>query len=119
MQTLVPFILAQTDPEGGNALVSFLPLILIGVVFYFLLIRPQQKRAKQQRELVDSVSVGDLIVTIGGIHGTVELIDEETLRLEVAPGTTITMIRSAIARRIVDADEPAVDSPDLATPDDA
>lgn len=101
MQSLIP-VLAQAEGAGGLA--GFLPLLLIGVVFYFLLIRPQQKRAKAQRQLVESISAGDRIVTIGGIHGTVQSIDADTIRLEVAPGTTVTMLRASVARRLVDAD---------------
>ena len=102
MHSLIP-VVAQADPAGGG-LLGFLPLVLIAVVFYFLLIRPQQKRAKAQRQLVQSLSVGDRIVTIGGIHGTVQSLDGETMRLEVAPRTVITMVRGSVARRIVDAD---------------
>ena len=59
------FVLAQ---QGGGALGGLLPLLIIGVLFYFLLIRPQQKRARAQRELHSSLSVGDMVVTIGGFH---------------------------------------------------
>lgn len=89
--------------EGGSAIGGLIPLILIFVAFYFFAIRPQQKRAKAQRELVNSIGVGDRIVTIGGMYGRVESLDEDTIRLEVAPGTTITVVRSAVGRRVVDA----------------
>lgn len=95
-----PLLLAQEDGAGGIA--AFLPLIILVVVFYFLLIRPQQRRAKQQRELVSSVQVGDRVVTLGGIHGTVKFTDDDVLHLEVAPGTTLTMSKQAVARKIVD-----------------
>ena len=94
-------VLAQ---QTGGGFSSFIPLLLIVVVFYFLLIRPQQRKAKQHQALVQSTNVGDRVVTIGGIHGTVQTIDEDTVLLEVSPGTVITMARSAIARRLVDAD---------------
>ena len=97
-------LLAQTSP--GSSLAGFLPLLVIVAVFYLLLIRPQQRRAKQQQQLISSIGVGDRVVTIGGIHGTVETLDDDTFRLEVAPGMSITMARTAIARRLVDADEP-------------
>lgn len=83
---------------------SFLPMILIVVVFYFLLIRPQQQRQKQHRALISSVDRGDRVVTIGGIHGTVESVDEDTIRIEVAPGVVVTVARQAVSRKIVDAD---------------
>lgn len=95
-------LLAQEDPTGGLA--GFLPLILLFVVFYLLLVRPQQKRAKQQRELVNSVEMNDRVVTLGGIHGTIRYVDDEVVHLEVSPGTRITFAKAAIARRLVDAD---------------
>jgi preprotein translocase subunit YajC len=86
-----------------EALAQFLPLILIVAVFYLLLIRPQQNRAKKHRELVQSIGSGDRVVTIGGVHGTVQVVDEDSVRLEVAPGTVITFAKQAISRRLVDA----------------
>jgi preprotein translocase subunit YajC len=100
-------ILAQD--AGGSALSGLLPLLIIGVLFYFLLIRPQQKRAKNQRELVSSLGVGDLVVTIGGFHGTVQSVDGDTIRLELDPGTVVTLSKQAVARRVVaDADADTV-----------
>ncbi|HVM15261.1 MAG TPA: preprotein translocase subunit YajC [Egibacteraceae bacterium] len=96
---LVPLLAQEANPIAG-----FLPIILIIVVFYFLLIRPQQKRARQHRELVSSVDVGDRIVTIGGLHGTVLSVDEDTVRLELAPNTDVTLAKQAVSRRLVDAD---------------
>lgn len=104
MPALVSPVVAQSP---GSTIGSFLPLILLVVIFYFLLIRPQQQKAKEHRQLVSSIGTGDRIVTIGGLHGTVSSIDDETLRLEVAPGTVVTLARAAIARRLVDADSGA------------
>lgn len=98
----LPALLAQQDPTGGLA--SFLPLILLFAVFYLLLIRPQQKRARQQRELIGSIEVNDRVVTLGGVHGTVRYVDDDVVHLEVAPGTQITFAKAAIARRLIDAD---------------
>lgn len=100
MQALALSVLAQQAAPVANIGL----LVVMGVVFYLLLIRPQQRRAKAQRELVSSLGTGDRIVTIGGIHGTIVEIDDDTMRLEVSPGTVITMARAAIARRLVDAD---------------
>ncbi|MBD0324470.1 MAG: preprotein translocase subunit YajC [Aldersonia sp.] len=102
----LPPILAQA---AGGSSANLLFLVAIVVVFYLMLIRPQQRKAKQHQELVKSTDVGDRIVTIGGIHGTVETMDEETVRIEVAPGTVITMARAAIARKLVDADTGGAD----------
>lgn len=97
-------VLAQAEGDAGAAVAGFLPIILLVAVFYFLLIRPQQRRAKQQRELVQSVETGDRVVTIGGLHGTVRLVDEDVLHLEISPGTTVTFAKAAVARKLVDAD---------------
>ena len=102
-------ILAQQSAAGGYSQILF--LLVIVAVFYLMLIRPQQRKAKQHQELVKSVGAGDRIVTIGGIHGTIESMDEDTIRLEVAPGTVITMARAAIARSLVDADAGTVAAP--------
>ena len=108
-------ILAQTS--GAQGLANFIPLLLIVAVFYLLLIRPQQRKAKQHAQLVSSIGIGDRVVTIGGIHATVVSLDDDTARLEIAPGTEITMTRGAIARRLVDADT-AVDDDDDGFADD-
>jgi preprotein translocase subunit YajC len=92
---------------GGSPLMSLLPILLIIVVFYFLIIRPQQARARQQRQLVGSLGAGDRIITIGGIYGTVQGVDEDTIRLEVAPDTVMTISKAAVARRVVDIDDDA------------
>jgi preprotein translocase subunit YajC len=113
-------LLAQES--GGSSLVAFLPLLLMGVVFYFLLIRPQQRRARAQRELLSSVRVGDEIVTTAGVFGTVTAIDDESdvVTLEIAPGTSIRMVRGGVGRilrdeqdeTVTEGDEPDVDVPD-------
>ena len=94
--------------QQGNPLAAFLPLVLIGGLMYFMLIRPQKKRVAEQRALVDSLEVGDEVLTIGGIFGIVRAIDDELeeITLEVAPATTLRVVRSAVARRITE-EEPA------------
>jgi preprotein translocase subunit YajC len=94
-------ILAQQSP---NALVGLLPLLLMGVVFYFLLIRPQNQRRRAQMEMQSNVDVGDEVVTTAGIYGTITEIDEDygTVMLEIAPNTEIRVSRAAIAQRLVD-----------------
>ncbi|HEX6256817.1 MAG TPA: preprotein translocase subunit YajC [Euzebyales bacterium] len=87
--------------QSGGGLGQFIPILLIGALFYFLLIRPQQKRARAQRELHGSIEIGDMIVTIGGLHGTVKTVDEGTVRLELNPSTVVTLSKQAIARRVV------------------
>lgn len=91
-------LMAQPSGSGNqNPLMAFLPLVLIVVVFYFLLIRPQQKRAKQHRSMLDDLKTGDQVVTIGGMRGTVAAVDKETIILRVADNVKLTFNKSAIA----------------------
>jgi len=77
-------------------LASLLPIILMFVIFYFLLIRPQQKRQKQVREMQDNLQKGDSVITIGGFHGKIHLLDEDTIVITANDGTKLTYDRSAI-----------------------
>lgn len=79
---------------------SLIFLVLMVAVFYFLLIRPQQRRLKQHQSLVHSLEPGDRIVTIGGIHGVVTKVEDATLSVEIAPNTTVTLSRQAIGRKV-------------------
>lgn len=79
-----------------NALMSFLPLILIFVVFYFLLIRPQTKRQKEHREMVSNLSAGDEVVTAGGVLGTITSVKEQFVKIKVSDGVELTVQRSTI-----------------------
>jgi preprotein translocase subunit YajC len=88
---------------------SLIFLVLVGAVFYFMLYRPNKRRIDQHRSLIDSVEVGDEVVTIGGLFATVREITEEQFHLEVAPGTTVKLAKSAIARRIEPQDEVELD----------
>jgi preprotein translocase subunit YajC len=82
---------AQSDP-----LISFLPLILIFAVFYFFLIRPQNKKQKEHREMVSNLNVGDEVVTSGGILGKVTEVKDQFLRVEVADGVQLRVQRHTI-----------------------
>ena len=75
--------------------------LLIGI-FYFMLIRPQKRRVEQHKQLVQSVSNGDEVVTIGGMYGTVVSIGDDEMELEVSPGTRVRFVKSAIARRLTE-----------------
>lgn len=96
---MTAFLVAQ---NGGGGVTFLVSLVLLVAVFYFLLIRPQQRRVRQQRELVSSLQVGDQVVSIGGIHGRITAMDDENVTLDVAPGTEIRFVKSAIARRFVE-----------------
>jgi preprotein translocase subunit YajC len=80
-----------------NALIQFLPLILIFVVFYFLLIRPQQRKAKDHKTMLDALRRGDRIVTGGGIIGTVARVDSpEEITVDIADGVRVRVLRGTI-----------------------
>src|ERR671928_1370108 len=119
MHTHLHTFLAQAGSEGGSTLGLLVPLVLIGVLFYFLLIRPQQRRARAQRDLISSVEVGDEIMTAGGILGTVTAIDDDDdlLSVEIAPNTVIRVVKRAVSQRFVEDAEDEVDE-DVADDDD-
>jgi preprotein translocase subunit YajC len=75
------------------------PLVLIALM-YLLLVRPQQQRVRRQRELVATLEVGDRVVTAGGVLGTVVGLTDVEARVEVAPGTVLTVLRPAISSRV-------------------
>ncbi len=96
----IAYAMAPSGGQGGPAsfLVQMLPLILIFVIFYFLLIRPQQKKQKEHRQLLESLKKGDKVITSSGIYGTVEYLSQSTVTLRVAPDNIkIKMSRSAIS----------------------
>jgi preprotein translocase subunit YajC len=99
---------AGAAPGGlESQIMSFAPLVLIFVVFYFLLIRPQQKRMKQHKEMLGSIRRGDRIVTNGGIIGTVnKVVNNDELILEIAEGVRVRAMRSMVAS-VVAKTEPA------------
>lgn len=84
------------NPTQASTLIWF--LVLIGV-FYFFLIRPQQRRTKEHQKLVDSLKVGDKVVTIGGMYGTIKSLSEKTALLEIAKGVKILVSKTAISRK--------------------
>ena len=87
---------AQAADGGGASWISMLPLVLIFVVFYFLLIRPQTKRQKEHRELVSKLGVGDEVVTAGGVLGKITAVKEQFVTIEVASGVELTVQKHTI-----------------------
>lgn len=81
----------------GSAFGAFVPLILMFAIFYFLLIRPQQKKAKMHREMVASVKKGDKIISNGGLQGIVTGLTDDTVTLEVAPKVRVKLSRGFIS----------------------
>ncbi|MFQ5666030.1 MAG: preprotein translocase subunit YajC [Candidatus Binatia bacterium] len=86
-----------THSSGPPALVQFLPLILIFVVFYFLLIRPQQQKAKEHRGMLANLKRNDEVITSGGLYGKVVALGEKALTLEIAPNVRVRVDRPQIA----------------------
>src|SRR5436853_2146493 len=97
--------LVAAGSSGSSSTALLVSLGLMVVIFYFLLIRPQQRRARAQRDLVQSLDVGDDVVTVGGMFGTIRAMDDEAVTVEVAPGTQIRMLRSAILRKYLTEDD--------------
>lgn len=90
---------AYAQAGGGDAFTSFLPIILIFVVFYFLLIRPQQKKMKQHRAMLGQIKRGDRVLTGGGIIGTVTRVKDDTdeVTVEIADGIKVDVLRGTIS----------------------
>ena len=88
---------AQSASQQPSMLASFIPLILIFLVFYFLLIRPQQKKQKEHKILLDSIKKGDEILTSGGIVAKVTKTDGEKLNVDIAPNVNVIVYRSTVA----------------------
>ncbi len=78
---------------------------LLVVAFFFLIVRPQRRQLAARKALIAAVGVGDEVITAGGIYGVVLDVDDDVLRIEVAPGVVLTVAREAIARRRTDEDE--------------
>jgi len=87
----------QPGGSGGSQWMSFLPIILIFAIFYFLLIRPQQKRAKDHRALLSSLKVGDQVLTSGGIYGRVTGLRDDVITLEISDKVRVKVSRGHIA----------------------
>ncbi|MDA8015207.1 MAG: preprotein translocase subunit YajC [Gammaproteobacteria bacterium] len=83
---------------GGGGLVGLLPFLLIIVIFYLLLIRPQQKRAKQHKQMISELAKGDEVVTNGGALGKITGVDDNFITLEIADGVRIKVQRMAVAQ---------------------
>jgi preprotein translocase subunit YajC len=96
--------------EPGLANLIFLALLIL--IFYFMLIRPQRRRVEQHRRLISSIGIGDEVVTIGGIYGIVGRLGDDDVELEISPGTTIRVVKSAIARRVIQDAEAGEDTAD-------
>jgi|688.fasta_scaffold02680_8 preprotein translocase subunit YajC len=93
-------ILLMSPPQGAgaqNPIMSFLPILMIIVVFYFFMIRPQMKKAKEQKKFRENLKKGDRIVTIGGLHGKIADVQETTFIIEAEGGVKLKFEKSAVS----------------------
>jgi len=93
-------ILLQASPDGGpmSMISTFIPFVLIIVVFYFLILRPQQKRQKERQKLLASVKVGDEVITAGGIFGKVDHIEDKVLYIKIADNVKIRVTMDSVSQ---------------------
>ncbi|MFZ7128669.1 MAG: preprotein translocase subunit YajC [Desulfobacterales bacterium] len=108
--TGIAYAMGQAGAPGGQGAGGFgglIPIILMFVIFYFLLIRPQQKRTKEHREMIGNLKKGDRVVTSGGIYGRITAIDDSTVSLEIADRVRIKLVRANIAALAQSAPTPA------------
>lgn len=94
---------------GGDAFTSFVPLILIFVIFYFFLIRPQQKKAKEHKGMLAALRRGDQVITQGGVYGKVIKVKDDEAEVEIADGVKVRVVKGTIAA-VVSKTEPANDN---------
>ena len=93
------FILMGGPSAGGNPITQIIPLVLIVVVFYFFMIRPQMKKAKDTKKYIEALKKGDKILTIGGIYGTIMNINEDgTIIMAVEDGTKMKISKNAVSQ---------------------
>lgn len=98
-------IVVAQEAEATNWLGFLFPLVILGGLFYVLLILPQRRRKKQAEELQGEITVGDDVRTVGGIFGTVKREDDETFTIDIGSGTTMRIAKRAIAERLGDETE--------------
>jgi preprotein translocase subunit YajC len=97
---------AQAAGGAGGQLVGFVPIILIFIIMYMLMIRPQQKKVKEHRAMVEALRRGDQVVTAGGLIGKVSKVADGEIEVELAPNVKVKVVRDTIAR-VVSKTEPA------------
>lgn len=91
--------------SGTNIGPLLFTAVAIGLLFFFMIVRPQKKNLARHKELVNSLSSGTEVITSGGIYGTIRAVDEDTVDLEISPGTTIKVAKRSIAMKKVKPEE--------------
>ena len=87
---------AQTAPSGDPGYIGLLPIVLMFVLLYFLMIRPQMKRAKETKAMIEALQKGDEVITAGGVVGRITKLGEAYISLEIAPNTEISVQKGAV-----------------------
>ena len=101
---------AQPPAQPGGGFASFLPIIIIFAIFYFILIRPQQRKEKERKQQINELRAGAKILFAGGLIGTIAEVKESTFMVEIAPNTIIEIARGAVLRTIKDGETPSVEA---------
>lgn len=103
--------MTSTAASGGSAafFIQMFPLVLIFVIFYFLMIRPQQKRMKQHQATIAAVKKGDEVVTAGGIRGRVNKVTDDEVEVEIAPNVRVRVVKSTLSNVLTKSAKPAND----------
>ena len=100
---------AGAAPAGGFGLMQFLPFIIIIAIFYFLMIRPQQRREKERKQMIEELCAGKRVLFAGGLIGTITEAKKSTFMVQVAPNTHLEIARGAVLRVIADGETPSLD----------
>jgi preprotein translocase subunit YajC len=109
MSTL-PILMTATSPNSTSAfLVGILPWLLIFAIFYFLMIRPQQRRMKEHQAAIAAVKKGDEVITGGGIRGRVTKVADDEAEVEIASGVKVRVVKSTLSQVVTNAKKPAND----------
>ena len=87
---------AQAAPSGDPGYIGLLPIVLMFVLLYFLMIRPQMKRAKEQKAMIEALQKGDEVITAGGVLGRITRLSDAYISLEIAPNTEISVQKAAV-----------------------
>lgn len=104
----VPVAAAGAPNSGQSMLEMFLPMVIIMAIFYFMLIRPQQRKEKERLKMIEAIKTGDRILFAGGILGTVTNVKDQVLVVRIAENTKVEAMRSSVSR-VLDKDDKIVD----------
>lgn len=96
---LVP-ALAPPSGEGGNPLMGFVPILLVFVIFYVLILRPQQRKQKEHQQMIESLGKGDQVVTNGGLFATVLNVKDDRIVATISDGVKVELAKTAVSARV-------------------